>query len=271
MPELPEVQTIVDGLKEHVLNQKILKVEIFEPKTLASDCKKKLEGQVICQLKRLGKYIIFDLSHIILVVHLRMTGQFFYYKDDSFTVSPYDRVCFQLERGFLVFRDVRKFGTMALETSIEKALAHIGPDAMSSNFTKQVLIKICKSTSRAIKAVLLDQTKLAGLGNIYADEALFASLIHPSSKACAIPDERLDRLYDAILDVLQKGLASKGTSIGSGLGNYKHINGQGKNQNGLAVYGKKGQCCPLCKHEFFKSQVASRGTTFCPHCQKLYS
>lgn len=271
MPELPEVQTIVDGLNKCILNQKIINIDVLEPKTLAPINKKILEGRCLKNISRLGKYIIFDLESLFLIVHLRMTGQFFYFKNRDYEKSSYDRVSFELEDGFLVFRDVRKFATMTVATSWKDVLGHIGPDALSKEFSQDVLFKICNSSTRCIKAVLLDQSKVAGIGNIYADEALYASHINPSSLASKIPKEAINQLYCAIIDVLIKGLESKGTSIGQGLGNYKHVNGRGENQDFLKVYGKKGHKCTGCGADFFKSTIASRGTTFCPICQKLYN
>jgi formamidopyrimidine-DNA glycosylase len=270
MPELPEVQTIVDGLLSAVKGQKILNVEVLEPKTLLRKSALLIENQSIKNISRIGKYIIFEFQDLYLVVHLRMTGQFFFYPKNALELSPYDRVKFHLPSGVLVFRDVRKFGTMKVGSDLKDLMPSLGKDALDPLFDDKELFNLCQKSQRCIKAFLLDQANVAGLGNIYVDEALYESHIHPNSRCLAIPKEAVYRLYQAIIRVLNKALNAKGTSIGKGLGNYKHVNGEGKHQQDLCIYGKKGHVCQKCHSAFEKTVIASRGSMFCPGCQKLY-
>jgi formamidopyrimidine-DNA glycosylase len=270
MPELPEVQTIVDGLNHSICHQTIIRINVYNKKTLDSFLSLRLINQTIQSINRMGKYIVIRVKKVDLVVHLRMTGQFFYFKNPhEYAINPYDRVTFELSEGLLVFRDVRKFGTMNISDSYTNILPKLGKDPLHEDFTEDFLLNLLKSSSK-IKAFLLKQDKIAGLGNIYVDESLFLSQIHPESVACHIPQNKVSSLHKAIIEVLIKGLKAKGTSIGTGLGNYKHVNGQGQNQQTLLVYGKCKLPCVHCDQILEKKNIAGRGTTFCASCQILY-
>ena len=271
MPELPEVQTIVNGLNQTICHQTIQKIDVFNKKTLDSQEAKGLLNKTIHSIIRKGKYIILGFENCDLVIHLRMTGQFFYFPyTHNYELGPYDRVAFSLSEGLLIFRDVRRFGTMKLCLSHKELLKKLGIDPLSSAFTSDYLINLFSHSKTGIKSFLLAQDKIAGLGNIYVDEALFLSRIHPESRVSNIAVESIRGLQEAIVEVLQKGLEAKGTSIGNGLGNYQHVNGRGKNQQTLLVYGRSKQDCMVCNTDLVKTKIAGRGTTFCSSCQILY-
>ena len=271
MPELPEVQTVIDDLKTLILDKSIEKIEIYDKKLFSPELQKNLLNQKILSISRLGKYIIFHFQNCELIIHLRMTGQFFYVTDNqAFSKSKHDRMAFLFNEGILVFRDVRRFGTINLVKSHLDLLQKLGLDPLGADFNEAYLKQRLLKNHKNIKSFLLDQTQIAGLGNIYADEALFEAKIHPESNCDCIPDDRVMPLVDAIKKVLKKGLEAKGTSLGEGLGNYKHVNGQGKNQMQLMVYGASETPCKTCGFLLIKKTVASRGTTFCLKCQVLH-
>jgi formamidopyrimidine-DNA glycosylase len=271
MPELPEVQTIVNGLSKVIKSQSILKIDILNKKTLDSKQAQTLINHHIVDVLRRGKYIVLQLVDAFVVIHLRMTGQFFYFEDvKKFVPNKSDRVLFHLSMGLLVFRDSRKFATMKVGPDLNALMPEQGIDPFDSQFTTNYLNSLLRNSHAKIKAFLLKQDKIAGIGNIYADEALFRSHIHPESISSSLPQKVINDLHEAIQFVLQKGIESEGTSLGKGIGNYKHINGHGKNQMTLYVYGRSGQECLKCGLKLQKLVVASRGTTICQHCQKKY-
>lgn len=271
MPELPEVQTVVDGLIHKIKSSKILQIKILNKKTLDETKAFSLINKIFLDVSRKGKFIVFSLSDCDLVVHLRMTGQFFFYdKQTAFQQGPYDRVIFILNNGMLVFRDVRKFATMQVVSKHTEITKKLGYDPTDESFTYEKFESLVKASKGKIKAFLLDQEKIAGLGNIYADEVLYASRLHPLSALEHLNAKCLKNLHAAIKSVLSDALKNEGTSLGEGLGNYRHINGEGKNQVRLKVYGRSNQACLNCQKPLQKMKVAGRGTTFCPHCQILY-
>jgi formamidopyrimidine-DNA glycosylase len=269
MPELPEVQTIVDGLKNQILNKKILQIKVFDKKLLNDDDAKFFIKKTVLSIERRGKYILlFFKEGGGCIIHLRMTGQFFVEKDGFENFRKGDRAAVFFEDAVLIFRDVRRFGTFDVFHERPDSLK-LGIDPLSNEFTKEVFERLLKSSSSGIKAFLLKQDKIAGIGNIYADEALFLAKIHPLHKTSSLSHIQVRALHHAIIEVLKKGLENKGTRLGSGLGNYRHINGEGSNFQTLQVYGKKDGVCPRCHRKLIKEVIASRGTTYCPHCQIL--
>jgi len=269
MPELPEVQTIVDGLKNQILNKKILQIKVFDKKLLNDDDAKFFLKKTVHTIERRGKYILlFFKEEGGCIIHLRMTGQFFVEKAGFENFRKGDRIALYFEDAVLIFRDVRRFGTFNIFHDTPNGLK-LGIDPLSFEFTKDTLERLLKTSNCGIKAFLLKQDKIAGIGNIYADEALFLAKIHPLLKSCSLSNSQVNALHHAIIEVLKKGLENKGTRIGSGLGNYRHINGEGSNFDTLQVYGKKDGLCPRCHRKLIKEVIASRGTTYCPHCQIL--
>jgi formamidopyrimidine-DNA glycosylase len=271
MPELPEVQTVVNGLKDKIKGAKILDIKILNKSTLDDVQSKTLHDKSFIDVSRQGKYIVFSLGDKDLVVHLRMTGQFFFFDSNiSWQQSPYDRVIFQLDKGLLVFRDVRKFATMNVVDHHLEITQKLGLDPTHESFTFENFEDLIKSSKGRIKAFLLDQEKLSGLGNIYADEVLYECRIHPNSFLEHLNSKSIKSLHAAIVSVLKEALKHEGTSLGEGLGNYRHINGEGKNQIHLKVYGRHEKACLSCQKPLQKTKAAGRGSTFCQHCQILY-
>lgn len=263
MPELPEVETIRRQLVaagicgktiENVSNHWKRTVEPLSPAAF----RKKVQGQTIDAVSRHGKWLIFELDSIDnLLVHLRMTGGF------SFKPGPHDRVVFQFTDGTkLYFRDPRKFGRMR----IAPLPLGLGPDAM--NIPARPFFQTLENSSRMLKPLLLDQSFIAGVGNIYADEALFEARLRPDRCAGSLNDDERLALWEAITKVIRAGVENGGTSLGGGQGNYRDLNGNsGGHREKAKVYGRAGQPCVECGAPLEKMTLAQRTTVFCPHCQ----
>jgi len=267
MPELPEVETIVRGLSRHVAGRRIDSVEFLWPGLVVGDAPetvKQLRGQRIVALRRHGKYIVFELERrrrkSCLVVHLRMTGNFIVGGDPG----PHTRAILSLEGGpVLVYHDIRKFGRWQWSSGLPARLAELGPEPLDlpqENFVTRLRLR-----RGMIKGLLLNQEFLRGLGNIYADEALFRARIHPKTNSIRIGRTRAVRLHQAVQQVLSDAIAQGGTTIN----NYVNSEGaQGYFQLKTAVYGKTGEPCRSCGTAIRRTIVASRSTHFCPKCQR---
>lgn len=273
MPELPEVETIRRYLAPVLAGQRIVKTQVLLPRQIAypaaEDFTARLQDATILHVRRRGKYLLLGLSaDLTLIVHLRMTGSLVY-EQEAFEPDAHTRVIFLLSSGnALVFRDTRTFGRLyALyphELAEAKGLAKLGPEPLTPSFTAEALMEQAKRTTIAIKPFLLDQKRVAGLGNIYVDEALFVAGLHPQRRASSLRTEEWQGLKEAIEVVLRAGLADGGTTFrdyrnGSG--------GQGHHQEHLWVYDREGQPCRRCGTPIQKIVVGGRGTHFCPHCQ----
>lgn len=264
MPELPEVETIRRQLcSAGVVGRSIERVEISWPRTVEPLTPKafnqKLIGKTIENVSRHGKWLIFELGEVDnLLVHLRMTGGF------SFVPGPHDRVVFHLSGGMnLYFKDPRKFGRM----KVEPFPLGLGPDAME--ITPKPFFRTLENSTKLLKPLLLDQSFVAGVGNIYADESLFRARLRPDRRANTLTEEEALALYYAITDVINEAVENGGTSLGDGQGNYVDLNGNsGGHSNQAKVYGRAGQPCVVCKQPLQKMTLAQRTTVFCPHCQK---
>lgn len=276
MPELPEVETVRKGLLQLVLNKEIATVTVFWPKIIAAPeveiFKSELVGQKIETIGRRGKYLIFELSDYELISHLRMEGKYeFFASDTKALVTKHTHVIFHFTDGSqLQYRDVRKFGRMALvlkgEAQNFKGIAQLGPEPTPETFKLAQFKSDLKKTKREIKPALLDQKMVTGLGNIYVDEALWLAKIHPMQPCDSLNDAQIKRLRLCIIDVLNRAVAAGGTTVRT------YLNALGKAgsfQLSLNVYGKGGQPCPRCQTPIEKIKVAQRGTHLCPHCQKL--
>lgn len=269
MPELPEVETVVQELLlEKIKGKKVLGVEIFWPKTVLPSSPEEFAEQMIdrkiLEVKRRGKYIVFSLSEgFTLFVHLRMTGRF------SFTPLPHVRLQLQLDDGrFLYYNDPRKFGRWHLVEKTHQIEAKLGLEPLESSFTLKAFNRLLLSKKRQIKPFLLDQTVIAGLGNIYVDEALWYAQIHPQTLSNRLTKEETKALHGAIQHVLQKGLDSKGTTLGKGKSNFYRVDGsKGKHQDILYVFRRTGLACPRCKSPIQRIIVAQRSSHICPVCQ----
>jgi formamidopyrimidine-DNA glycosylase len=269
MPELPEVETIRRQLCEAGVAGRVIEKTFIEwPRTVeplspAAFCKK-LTGRKIDRLSRHGKWLIFELNgDENLLVHLRMTGGF-YLSRGTLKKGPHDRAVFQLSGGMnLHFRDPRKFGRIRLGVFP----SGVGPDAMEIN--ARPFFQTLERSNRGLKTLLLDQSFIAGVGNIYADEALFAARLHPLRRALTLNDDEKLALYMAVTEVIRAAVKNGGTSLGDGQGNYVDLNGNsGGHSNQAKVYGRAGQPCVECGQPLQKIILAQRSTVFCSHCQK---
>ncbi|WP_353892674.1 DNA-formamidopyrimidine glycosylase [Proteinivorax hydrogeniformans] len=271
MPELPEVQTVVDGLQ--ILKDRFIEdVEVYNDNTVKnpntkSEFENILKGKKVLDVFRRGKYIVFQLDgEYKLITHLRMTGRLVAKED---VISKYTRVRFVFNDGLkLNFNDVRKFGTMSLlhqdEMFKEKGYFNLGPEPLSQDFNKEYLLSKLAS-SRAIKTIILDQTKIAGLGNIYADECLFLAGINPQRQGKSLTKDEASLLVDKIKLVLENAIEYGGTTFRD----YRNSKGEsGKFQECLFVYGRKGQLCLSCHNELLHEKIGGRTSVFCPNCQR---
>ncbi|MFA6172537.1 MAG: bifunctional DNA-formamidopyrimidine glycosylase/DNA-(apurinic or apyrimidinic site) lyase [Kiritimatiellales bacterium] len=297
MPELPEVETIRRQLcAAGVEGRTIEKVHVEWPRTVdpltPSDFCKQVLGSKIEKIDRHGKWLIFRLDgKENLLVHLRMTGGF-YLTQGTLKKGLHDRAVLQLSGGLnLHFRDPRKFGRWRLESDIVgrasrirervpcdehklsgyreacPTIAGLGPDALT--VTKTEFFQSLEGQNKVLKALLLDQSFVAGVGNIYADEALFEARLDPRRKSGSLSDPEKLALYKAVTKVIKAGVRNKGTSLGDGQGNYVDLNGEaGGHREKVKVYGRAGQPCTVCGQPLHKIQIAQRTTVFCAHCQK---
>lgn len=275
MPELPEVENVRRTLKELVVGKTVQEVEIRWPNIIkkpeqAEQFADALTGEVIEDISRRGKFLIFSLTHYSLVSHLRMEGKYRLHRKGE-EEELHTHVIFKFTDGTeLHYRDVRKFGTMHLfakGTELDDLpLSHLGPEPFSEEFTVDYMQSKLAKTERVIKAALLDQKLFVGLGNIYVDEALFRAGIHPERKAKSLNEEELLLLHKEIVATLKEAVEQGGSTIRS----YVNSQGQlGTYQNTLFVYGRTGEACKNCGQQIEKRKTAGRGTHICPACQPL--
>ncbi len=273
MPELPEVETVKNTLANLVVGKTILSVDIYREKTIQNDSKvfkESLKGKMIKSFSRVGKFIIFHLSDdLVLISHLRMEGKFFL-KDENETITKHDLVVFHFTDGTkLIYNDTRRFGIIKLSKKNdymnEPPLSNVGPDPLMDIDPKYILKKY-KNKSLPIKSVLLDQSIMSGIGNIYADEILFETHIHPLTKAKDLSLQDIKNILDAAKTILSRAVKLGGSTIKS----YHPSEGvSGEFQINLKVYNHKDDKCSNCGARLRKMFVNGRGTTYCPHCQKM--
>lgn len=279
MPELPEVETVRRDLDPLLAGDSIVSVDVILAKTIAypeiQEFCRLLTGKVFTHWQRRGKYLLGSFTTgEQLIVHLRMTGQLLWL-DPSLPLSSHTRIRFGLKSGQeLRFDDQRTFGQLwAIPTGMDpavivKALQTLGPEPFSQEFSVEYLIHRLGRIRRPIKSTLLDQTLVAGLGNIYADETLFLSQIHPEVSSNHLTSNQIRILHTRIQDVLTSGLQNRGSSIRS----YRDARGINGNYQGLAwVYGRKGQACRLCQTPIQVLRLSGRSSHFCPTCQRTKS
>ncbi|VGO18114.1 DNA-formamidopyrimidine glycosylase [Pontiella sulfatireligans] len=271
MPELPEVETIARQLRERgvegreILSLKINWARTVEPLSAAS-FSWQVRGTTINEISRVGKWMLFSLSSgKTLMIHLRMAGSF------SMEKGAHDRIVLELSDGLsLYYRDTRKFGRWKLVDDPQEILGKLGPDALTRQFTQKYFSDAMRKRHRMIKPLILDQSIVAGLGNIYADEALWESKVHPERLSDSLSDDELSALFKAIKHVLRVGVKNRGTSLGDGKTNYRDVEGEsGGHRAMVKAYGRGGRPCKRCKTTLEKTVVAQRGTTFCSNCQKI--
>jgi len=275
MPELPEVETVVRDLREHGLEQAVISdVAVRWPRTVGgapSRFRRALAGRRIVRVSRRAKYIVVALdSGDRLLIHLRMTGKL---RFAGFGERPgkHDHVVIALADGRrLFFNDTRKFGRLQLAPADTDPLAGLGPEPLEDAFTREVFRRQLRGKSRLIKPLLLDQTTVAGLGNIYVDEALWQARIHPERRADTLASAEIRRLHAAIRDVLRQAVDNCGTTLGEGKTNFYSVAGhRGRNADALKVFRRDGLPCPRCGTLLVRTVVGQRGTHFCPRCQRI--
>jgi formamidopyrimidine-DNA glycosylase len=265
MPELPEVETIKNELMPHVIGKKIVNISIAWDRMVKQPSVKEflagVIGQRIISLKRRGKYLLFGLSSgETLVMHMKMTGSLLVNDgEDKFV-----RAVIDLEDARISFRDPRKFGAMWLTENGDAIDKSLGPEPLEESFTHKVFAERMQKRAGPIKAVLLDQSFIAGVGNMYADEALFAARIHPLRPANSLSPAETKRLHQTIIDVLRAGIGKRGASIQ----NYFRPNGEpGTAHFEFKVAHGMGKNCPVCGSPVQRIVVRNRGTYLCPKCQ----
>jgi len=271
MPELPEVETIKNELSPRVVGQSFTQVTILDAKII-KDCSveevsRGLIGQRIESLERRGKYLIFHLSNgRSLVMHLRMTGVLLLNPKE---VDRYARAVFQFSNGNrLVFRDLRRLGVIWLVDEARTVVGKLGPEPLCEDFTPDILGQRLSQRHIPVKAALLDQSIVAGIGNMYADEALFAARIHPLKKVNTLSAAELQTLCHCINKVLRAGIGSKGASVNT----YIRPEGElGTAHSDFKVAHRRGKLCPVCGTAIERVSVQNRGSYFCPRCQALGS
>jgi formamidopyrimidine-DNA glycosylase len=275
MPELPEVETIRQKLEPRLVGRRFERVDIddprlvrpFEPLTVAAE----LQGELVSALERRGKYLIVRFeSGRALLIHLRMTGSLRHAPRGKLADDPHRRAVVRLDDGSdVAYRDVRRFGTWQLlapgelDPYLEQRL---GVEPLERAFTARKLAQQLDGRRAPLKAALLDQRTVAGLGNIYVDEALWRAQVHPLRSAGTLDADELARLTRAIKDALKAGVKRQGAS----LRDYSTPDGgRGSMQDRFRVYGREGRPCPRCGTPIDKIRTAGRGTWYCPGCQRL--
>jgi len=271
MPELPEVEMVVRGLRPDVIRRTFSGAEVHWPKEIAVHTPEafaaRLAGQRVESLDRRGKYIAFRLSDDYLLVHLKMTGRLYVARPGE-TVGGDDRwvrVSLPMDDGReLRFSDARKFGRMFLTEQIETVTGTLGPEPLDESFTLEAFRALIARRGGLIKPLLLNQTFVAGVGNIYADEALWRAQIDPRRKASTLKPDEVAALYASIQAALRDGITYEGASINW----YRKPDGStGDSQDHFNVYDREGEPCNRCGASIRKIWLAQRGTHFCPQCQ----
>lgn len=272
MPELPEVETVVRTLENQLKQAQIESVEVFWDNIIAQDVndfKKQIQGQAFQKYGRKGKYLLFELEDYMLIVHLRMEGKF-YIQNKKEPLTKHIHVIFHLTNGLdLRYHDTRKFGRMLLcpkqKDSNYPALAHLGLDALDENIQPLALYQQWHTRNIRLKRMLLDQSFLAGIGNIYADEICFACHLHPASRVAKLSKKDFENIVFQTQRILNGAVKAGGTTIRS----YTSSLGvSGRFQLELKVHQRANQLCYVCQTPIKKIQLEGRGTYFCPRCQK---
>jgi formamidopyrimidine-DNA glycosylase len=275
VPELPEVETVRARLEPVLTGRRFERVEIIDPRVTRPlephEVAAELEGEVVDAVERRGKYLVFRFrTGRVLLIHLRMTGTLRHVRDGAPEHDPHLRVVVRLDDGSdVIYRDVRRFGTwLLLEPGEEQAYLgqRLGEEPLSRAFTPASLAARLDRRRAPVKAALLDQRAAAGMGNIYADEALWRAQIHPLRAAGDLDQDEVKRLHKAVREALKAGIARQGTT----LRDYRTPDGaQGRMQTALRVYGREGEPCYRCGAQIGKTRAGGRGTWYCPSCQPL--
>jgi len=273
MPELPEVETIKRDLEDKVRGKRVKKVMIKNEKCvrepLPGEFIKRVEGRVFKEIQRRGKFLLIRLDSLdTLVIHLKLTGRLIYSKQGE--MIDYARLMFIFDdRSQLVFADIRGFGSIWLIPDQEfhriPSLNNLGLEPLEDDFTMEKFGNILRKKRGKIKPLLMDQSLIAGIGNVYSQEALFLAGINPERSPSGLLDEEIRSLYNNLKQILQEAIRHRGSSVDT----YVDLEGEkGSYEEHLNVYGRKGQSCPRCGATIKRINLAGRGTYFCPKCQK---
>jgi formamidopyrimidine-DNA glycosylase len=272
MPELPEVETIRRALRNgqkdspSLIGREIIAAQLFWERTLAAPSpnlfKKRIIGQIVQEIDRRAKYLLLRLSKDTLVIHLRMSGDLLVENSADPIAAHHRMVLIFDEELRLAFNDPRKFGRVWLLEDPNTLLNSLGPEPLAPSFNAEKLFQRLNSRRRQLKPLLLDQNFIAGLGNIYADEALHRAGLHPKVIASTLTYEQAKHLYRSIREVLNEGIDRSGASI-------DWVYRGGDFQNHFRVYQQTGEPCPRCGTSIERITVGQRGTHFCPQCQPL--
>lgn len=270
MPELPEVETVAQTIEPDVIGRVIVSADVRWAKTVATPSpkqfKERIRGQKVLGVSRRAKYLVIRLENYSLLIHLRMSGDLAVRKG-KISAEKHDRLILALkgrrgEESHLAFNDTRKFGRVWLTDNPESVLGKLGPEPLGRVFTPNWLYENLHKRSRQLKPLLLDQTFLAGVGNIYADESLHMAKLHPLGLSNAVTPKQAKALCEAIRSVLREGIRRNGASI-------DWVYRGGEYQNHFRVYDREGTPCLVCGTEIQKLTVGQRGTHVCPKCQPL--
>ena len=273
MPELPEVETIRRDLNKELKGRKIVKLKYYDwakmLKPSPEVVKKAIEGKKIHGFGRRAKLLLMHLEDhdTTIALHLKLSGQLIL-REPGDPPDRFTHIILELDNGKeLRFNDLRKFGFMKLvenKEQLSKLLSEFGPEPFTPQFTFEKFKEVVTESARTIKTVIMDQAKIAGVGNIYADEALWRARIHPEKPSNKLDEKQLKELYEAILYVLKQGIEDRGTSVDQ----YLDAHGdEGEHARNLKVFRQNGKPCPRCGTEIKKIRVGGRGTHYCPSCQ----
>lgn len=270
MPELPEVETVIRSIAPNILNRKITHINVYWDRTLSThsepELNKSLKNKSITEVSRRGKYIIFHIENGYIVIHLRMTGKLIF-QPENVEPLPHSRFEFLFEdNSKLAFTDIRKFGRIGFHEKLDFLNIKLGLEPFSKKLTADYLLDKFRKRTGPIKSALLNQSIIAGIGNIYADEILFKIKVHPKIPTNTLNIKKLSELILATQNILQNAIDSMGTTIinfsfdKNSIGNYG---------NQLKVFNRKDKKCLRCTDNIKKIKCAGRGTYFCPTCQKF--
>lgn len=270
MPELPEVETIRRELHSQILRRRLNNVTVLDARLVQTASPKafetRLAGALITNIERRGKYLMINVESEVLILHLMMSGRL--HLRARTDIRPHTRLLLTLDDNqALHFVDVRRFGRAWItnEAHIHQVVGHLGPEPLDAGFDWRSLAARLRGRRIAIKTALLDQRTIAGIGNIYADEALFAARIHPETPVNLLSRSKLRALTGSIVTVLESGIAHQGTTFST----FETSDGNpGNNQQHLKVFRKTGQPCPSCEKNIRRIVLAQRSTHYCSNCQR---
>ena len=266
MPELPEVETRVRQLRAPCTGRKIQEVHIGWPRHIHTprpvEFRQRICGQSITNLERRGKFLIFQLSSDVLIIHLRMSGDL-YIATAQEQIDKHAHTVLTFDNFYeMRFTDVRKFGRVYLVKSAEEVTSNLGPEPLSKQFTHSIFFQMLSQHKRMLKPLLLDQHFLAGMGNIYTDEALHLSGLHPTTQSNKISSAGSRKLWRNLRKVLRDGIRHNGSSI-------DWVYKGGSHQYHFSVYGKSDKPCQTCSSPILRTTVSQRSTYICPKCQPI--